>query len=909
MSDTAGELTSEGASPDGAAGAPAVHAVRFEHHREPLGIGEARPRVSWKVATDAEDWTQTAYEIEVGDPDGDGPASSSGRLESAESVLVDWPAAPLPSRARRSVRARVWGSDGGGPSAWSAPATVETGLLEPGDWSARLIAPDWTEDTSVDQPVPLLRGRIALRGEVAAARLYATAHGVYELELNGARVGDHVLAPGWTSYAHRLRYQTYDVTALLVPGENVLGAMLGDGWFRGRLGFNGGRRNVYGDRTALLAQLEVTYADGTAERFGTDERWRAARGPILASSLYDGETHDARAERAGWSSPGFDDADWTGVRALDLDATRLVAPNGPPVRRTQEVEPVEILTSPSGATLLDFGQNLVGRLRIRVSGETGRVVTLRHAEVLEDGELGVRPLRVARATDTYTLRGDGVEEWEPRFTFHGFRYAEVDGWPGAIEPGQITAVVCHTDMERTGWFSSSDPLLDRLHENVVWGMRGNFLDVPTDCPQRDERLGWTGDAQVFAPTGAFLYDCAGMLASWLRDVAAEQGSEGVVPVYVPFVKLEFTPPEGVEAPDDPFDAPVAAWGDAAVIVPWVLYERFGDTGLLAAQFDSMRAWVDVAAAKAGDTLLWDQGLQLGDWLDPTAPPDEPWRAATDAHLVATAYLAHSAELVARSADVLGRAADAGRYRHLAEGVRAAFNREYVSPAGRLASDSQTAYALALEFALLPTEEQRRRAGARLAELVRGAGHRIATGFVGTPLICDALVAAGEPDTAYRLVLQRQCTSWLYSVTMGATTVWERWDSMLPDGSINPGEMTSFNHYALGAVADWLHRTVAGLAPAAPGYRRLLVRPLPGGGLRHAAAAHETPYGRAEVTWTRADGTLAVDVLVPGGTTAQVVLPGDDGEPAEVGSGRHRFTTGFRDAADDGAGAPAAGATA
>jgi len=911
VTDAAGDLIAAEASARAAGGGLTVEAVRFEHHREALGIGEARPRVSWKAATDAEGWVQTAYEIEVADPDGGAAATSTtGRVASAECVLVDWPAAPLRSRERRSVRVRVWGPGGNEPSPWSAPAWVEAGLLEPADWTARLVAPDWDEDTSADQPVPFLRGRITLRGEVASARLYATAHGVYELELNGMRVGDHVLAPGWTSYEQRLRYQTYDVTALLAPGENVLGAMLADGWFRGRLGFNGGRRNVYGDRTALLAQLEVRYADGTAERFGTDAAWRAARGPILAASLYDGETYDARRELSGWSSPGFDDADWAGVRALEHDAARLVAPTGPPVRRTEEVAPVEVLTSPSGATLLDFGQNLVGRLRIRVEGEAGRTITLRHAEVLEGGELGVRPLRIARATDTYTLRGGGPEEWEPRFTFHGFRYAELDGWPGPIEPGQITAVVCHTDMERTGWFSSSDPLLDRLHENVVWGMRGNFLDVPTDCPQRDERLGWTGDAQVFAPTGTFLYDCAGMLASWLRDVAAEQTPQGVVPVYVPFVELDFAPPEDVELDEDPGQAAVAAWGDAAVIVPWVLYERFGDAGLLATQFDSMRGWVDAAAARAGARLLWDQGFQLGDWLDPTAPPDEPWRAATDAHLVATAYLARSAELVARAAAVLGRTEDAERYGALADGARDAFNREYVTPAGRIASDSQTGYALALEFALLPTEEQRRRAGARLAELVRGAGHRIATGFVGTPLICDALVAAGEPETAYRLLLQRECPSWLYSVTMGATTVWERWDSMLPDGTVNPGEMTSFNHYALGAVADWLHRTVAGLAPAAPGYRRLLVRPLPGGGLRHAAAAHETPYGRAEVAWERADGTLAVDVLVPPGTTAQVVLPGEEGRAAEVGSGRHRFSVPYPGAEQDAAvPAPAAGSPA
>jgi alpha-L-rhamnosidase len=845
-----------------------VNSVRFEHHRETLGIGERRPRLSWKVTTDVEGWMQSAYEIEAG-------TWSSGRVESDESVLVGWEAPELRSRERRSVRVRVWGPDGA--SGWSPPAKVEAGLLEPSDWTAAMVAP------AQDRPVALLRRELRLDGEVASARLYATAHGVYELELNGVRVGDHVLAPGWTTYRHRLRYQTFDVTGLLAPGANALGALLADGWYRGRLGFGGGRSNVYGDRTALLVQLEVTYADGRSERFGTDDGWRAAGGPILAASLYDGEAYDARLERPGWSSPGFDDAGWGAVDEVEHDPGLLVSPTGPPVRRTQLVEPVAITTSPSGRTLVDFGQNLVGRLRLRVTGEAGRTITLRHAEVLEHGELGVRPLRAAAATDAYTLRGGGVEEWEPRFTFHGFRYAEVDGWPGELEPDALTAVVCHTDMERTGWFSCSEPDLQRLHENVVWGMRGNFLDVPTDCPQRDERLGWTGDAQVFTPTASFLYDCAGMLTSWLRDLAAEQRELGVVPVYVPFVDLSFALPE--QAPQDAFTAPIAAWGDAAVIVPWVLYERFGDRELLAAQFPSMQGWVDAVVARTGGTLLWDTGTQLGDWLDPTAPPDQPAAAATDRHLVATAYLARSAELLSRAAEVLGREEDAERYRDVATGVRAAFNRAYVTD-GRVDGDSQTGYALALEFALLEGAEQRAAAGRRLAELVEGAGHRIATGFVGTPIVCDALANAGALDTAYRLLLQRECPSWLYSVSMGATTVWERWDSLLPDGSVNPGEMTSFNHYALGAVADWLHRTVAGLAPAAPGYRRLRVEPLPGGGLTNAAAEHETPYGRAAVRWEQADGRLLVDVVVPPGTTATVALPG--AEPVEVGAGRHRF---------------------
>ncbi|HWQ12911.1 MAG TPA: glycoside hydrolase family 78 protein [Roseiflexaceae bacterium] len=848
--------------------------LRFEHRRDALGVGVARPRLSWLVATDATGWRQAAYEIEVYGPDGQRRAGT-GRVESERSALVEWPFAPLASRERRAVRVRVWGVDGQ-RSDWSKLYPVEAGLLQPGDWSARFVTPDWDEDTSRPQPAPLLRREFEVRAGVAQARLYITALGVYEAHINGAPASDHVLAPGWTSYRHRLRYQTFDVTGLLREGRNAIGAMLGDGWYRGRLGFGGGRRNIYGDRLALLAQLEITYADGTTERVITDEGWRAATGPILASDIYDGETYDARLERPGWAEPGYDDSDWAGVRPLERDLATLVAPSGPPVRRIEELAPVAITASPSGRTIVDFGQNLVGWVRLAVQGPAGQTITLRHAEVLEGGELGTRPLRHAKATDHYTLRGAGVETWSPRFTFHGFRYVEVDGWPGELSADALRAVVCHSDMERTGWFACSDPLINRLHENVVWSMRGNFLDIPTDCPQRDERLGWTGDIQVFSPTASFLYDCAGFLQSWLADLAAEQRELGCVPFVVPTVMPTPNPP-------------AAAWGDAAVIVPWVLYQRYGDAGILAAQFDSMRAWVDLLASVAGERRLWDRGFQFGDWLDPAAPPDRPGAARTSKEIVATAYFARSAELVGRAAGVLGRAEEEARYLALAAEVRAAFCAEYVTPNGRLMSDAVTAYALALEFALLEDAGQRRRAGERLATLVRESGYHIATGFVGTPLVCDALCSVGAYDAAFRLLTQRECPSWLYPVTMGATTIWERWDSMLPDGTINPGEMTSFNHYALGAVADWLHRTVGGLAPAAPGYRRLDIRPRPGGGLTHAEARHRTPYGPASCAWRIEGGQITVEVVVPPNTTASVTLPGGEGAPIEVGAGEHRWT--------------------
>ena len=854
--------------------------VRIEHLREAFGIGMAQPRLSWIVEAESQGWRQSAYEIEVHDVDGK-LRESSERIESDQSVLVAWPFTPLASRERITVRVRVWDMDEQA-SAWSEPIPIEVGLLQTGDWTARFITPNWDEDISQPQPAPFLRREFELRAGIRSARLYITSLGLYEAEINGNPVGDHVFSPGWTAYDQHLRYQTLDVTGMLHEGQNAIGAILGDGWFRGRIGFGGGQRNIYGRHLALLAQLEVQYEDGSSERIITDDAqgWRAAKGPILVNSIYDGETYDAKLEHSGWSLPGFDDSKWKGVRNVEWNMEALKAPLGPSVRRIEMVTPVSITQSPSGKTIVDFGQNLVGRVSIRVKGSAGHTITLRHAEVLEHGELGTRPLRFAKATDRYTLRGGEVETWEPRFTFHGFRYVEVNDWPGDLKLEDLSAVVIHSDMERTGWFECSDPLLNRLHENVVWGMRGNFLDVPTDCPQRDERLGWTGDLDVFSPTASFLYDASGFLQSWLKDLAIEQRKlGGAVPHVVPNVLGN--------------GAGAAVWGDAASVVPWVLYQRYGDTGILAEQFESMRLWVDYVASLAGERYLWDKGFQYGDWLDPTAPPEHPGKARTDKAIVASAYFAHSARLVACAAHVLGRSEEQNHYAALADKARNAFAREYVTSAGRLMNDAETAYALAIAFDLLPTAEQRQHAGDRLAELVRDSGYQIRTGFVGTPLICDALCSTGHYRAAYRLLMQRECPSWLYPVTMGATTIWERWDSMLPDGTINPGEMTSFNHYALGAVADWMHRTIGGLAPAKPGYRHIEIRPRPGGGLTHCRATHLTPYGLAECAWRIEDGKIDVDVIIPANTTASVTLPGDN-TTLEVGSGSWHWSIPYQD---------------
>ncbi len=855
---------------------PRIARLRAEYGAGTV-VGTARPRLSW-IVENAVDWTQRGYELR--------DADTTVAVESDASLFVPWPFADIRSREQRIVQVRA-ASDDGRRTDWSDRLVVEAGLLDPADWRAAFVG-SAEAVPAAGTPSSYLRHGFDVAGPVAAARLYVTALGVFEPYLNGSALGDQVLAPNWTSYYNRLRYQIFDVTDRIQQGRNVVGAVLGDGWYRGPVS-----KGVYGDRLALLAQLELLFTDGTRQTVVTDESWRATTGPILAGCIYDGELYDARLELPGWAGADYDDSDWRAVAIVDHPQVSLVAPTDPPIRRIEEVPVVEVLASPSGTVICDFGQNLAGRLRIQVTGEAGDTVTIRHGEVLCDGDLYRENLGTARAEDTYILKGDGVETWEPRFTYRGFRYAEIDGWPGTFDPAQVTAVVLHTDFERTGWFECSDPLVDRLHENSVWTMRSNFLGLPTDNPQRGERRGWTGDAGLFAPSAAFLYDVNGLFASWLADLAADQGADGRMPHTVPSCVFIPPPPDDAEEWIRPaWLCSSAAWGDAAVIVPWVLYQRFGDIGLLTRQWDSMRKWVDYAERLAGPTRLWDSTFHFGDWLDPLAAPDRPHRGQTPPEVLATAYFARSAELVARTADVLGHDDDARNYKSLAEQVRMAFRTAFMDDAGNLAVPSATAQALLLAFCLAETDEQRRRAGARLSRIVTGSGYRMSTGLIGTAIICDALCEAGDLAAAYRLVLQTEYPSWLHMVKMGATTIWERWDGIHPDGRINPEPMNSLNQYALGTIVDWLHRTVAGLEPAEPGYRKIRFHPRPGGGLTHASARHRTPYGMAAISWHLDAGRLEIEVQVPANTEAEVLLPGPTTPPVCVRSGTHRWSVAF-----------------
>ena len=847
-----------------------VASLRTEYKENPLGIDARKPRFSWQLRSVARGVAQSAYEVRVthserGARGGSDLVWTSGRVSSDESTLRAYEGPPLQSGRRYYWQVRVW--DGAGkPTAWSEPAWFEMGLLEPSDWKASWIEPDLPEDVKASGPSPMLRHEFKAKSGVERARAYVTSHGLYEMQINGQRVGDQVFTPGWTSYNKRLQYQTYDVTPLIKAGDNAIGVTLGNGWYRGFLAWQD-RRNIYGDRLAVLCQIKITYKDGREETFGTDASWKAATGPILMSEIYHGETYDARLEKPGWATAGFADDGWSKVKVADHRKDDLIAPAGPPVRRIEELKPVKVLKTPAGDTVVDLGQNMVGWVRLKAQGPAGTTITLRHAEVLDKaGNFYTANLRAAKATTKYTLKGGGPETFEPHFTFFGFRYVAVAGYPGEVTPESLTGIVVHSDMARASAFETSKPLVNQLQHNIIWGQKGNFLDVPTDCPQRDERLGWTGDAQAFSPTAAFNMDVAAFFTKWLKDVAADQFASGSVPHVVPNVLPDF---EG----RNPGGA--AGWADVAVIIPWNMYLAYGDKRVLETQYDSMVKWVDYEKKRAGDDYIWDGDFHFGDWLAYAAPDDEARSypgATTSKDYIATAFFAHSTDLLRRTAEVLGKQDDAARYAQLLSRIKNAFRHEYVTDSGRVGEDTQTAYTLALQFDLLP-EDMRPVAAKRLAQDVRTRKH-LTTGFLGTPYLCHVLSRYGYLDEAYFLLNNEQYPSWLYPVKQGATTIWERWDGQKPDGTFQDAGMNSFNHYAYGAIGDWMYRVMAGLQidESKPGYRHILIRPQPGGGFTSVKASHETMYGPASSAWTLKDGRFELAVEVPPNAQATVRLP-------------------------------------
>lgn len=872
----------------------APHGLRVEHLGDALGIRTTVPRLSWRLPDGARE--QSSYRITADN------GWDSGWIDSGQHLLVTYAGPPLLSSQRVEWRVRLRTDLGESPV--SAPSSFETGLLWEEDWQASWVEPGrMPEGPAGQRPAALLRFEFDVDRPVVAARMHATAQGVYEAFLNGARVGDAELTPGWTQYDVRLQVHTYDVTDSVRSGRNAIGVVLADGWFRGQTGITRAAEQ-WGDRLAVLVQIQVEHDDGSVTVVGSGPGWRSSTGHVVAADLIAGERWDLTRLERGWAGTAFDDTAWDDVAVVEHGFAGLVDSPAPPVRRVEEIVPVSVTRLDARRQIVDLGQNINGWVRLTDLGPAGTTLTLTHGEWLgQDGDVTTDHLRPAvpflpeplpaGQVDSVVSAGVPGDVFEPRRTTHGFRYVGIEGHPGDLTADDVRGVVVHTDLRRTGTFTCSDERVNRFHEGAVWSLRGNACDVPTDCPHR-ERAPWTGDWQIYVPTAAFLYDVAGFSTKWLRDVALDQWPDGTVANTSPSTRAE-----GRLGPTA-FLHGSAGWGDAAVVVPWELYRAYGDVQVLDEMWPTMVRWLERterlareqrhparAAARPvpapHEKYLVDTGFHWGEWLVPGEEIDDFGAfVAADKGDVATAYFAHSAGLVARIAELLGRDDAAARYADLAARVRAAWQAEYLDGDGRLTPDTQANHVRALAFDLVP-EEVREVVAERLVELIRKADTHLATGFLATPHLLPVLADTGHLDVAYELLMQDTEPSWLVMVDRGATTVWERWNGVDAEGV--PHE--SLNHYSKGAVISFLHRHTAGIELIEPGYRRFRVRPRPGGGLTHAQAAHESPYGRIESAWRIEDGAFSLHVVVPAGTAAEIVLP--DGSVDGAGPGTHDYT--------------------
>ena len=836
--------------------------IRTENRADGCVTDEARPRFSFSLASDRQGAALRRARIAGG-----------WQTETKEQVLVPYGGAPLRPFTTYTVQVEAEGHDG---ERAAGSSSFETGRLGT-PWQAKWITDGaYVFREKKVSPVPMyFRRRFALRGQVRRARIYVTAMGIFELMLNGKKVGSDYFAPGFTSYKHRLQYMTYDVTGDL-RGENELLAVVGGGWAVGSFVWT--RKNrVYADRQALLLELRVEYADGGEEVFGTDESWEVTEdGNCRAADIYDGEVYDATVDlqKIGWRQ--------SKEEKLRI-SPKILAAYGAPVRAQREMLPVSVSRLPSGALVYDFGQNFAGVIRLRIDGKAGQTVRVRHAEVLrKDGTLMTDFLRSAKCEAVYVCR-DGIQEYSPRLTYMGFRYAEVTG--ADEEKVKVSAFALWSDIEETGEFSCSDEDVNRLQQNIVWSARSNFMDIPTDCPQRDERMGWTGDIAVFAPTACYNFDMSRFLEKWLLDVQSEQLRSGGIPNTVPRHGYGFPATMPVMA--------MAFWGDACILVPWAEYRARGDKELLRKMYPTMKKYVKACRFWAGlcsfgkHRYLWNTPgvLNFGDWVAPDLPKMQQWQAR--GKWTATASLKNTSGLLSRIADILGEQEDAAYYAALSEKVADAYRSILTDGNGKLKEEFQTAYVLPLQFGIFRGEE-RKNAAENLRRLVEKNGYCVGTGFPGTPYILFALADNGQADAAYKMLLNKKCPSWLYEVKAGATTVWERWDGLNEEGECPIGDdgtagvMISYNHYASGAVGDFLYRRVLGVEPIEAGYRKFRVCPVLGGGMSEAKGSVKTPYGKIEVHWEKQGGVFSVSVRVPVGTACELTLP--DGGTETLPSG-------------------------
>jgi alpha-L-rhamnosidase len=856
-----------------------VTQLRCEYLINPLGIDTSKPRLSWMLESDKRGQAQKAYRILVASrPDllntGNADLWDSGKFESDQSIQVAYAGKDLPSGAQAFWKVKIWDADGA-ESSWSEPALWTMGLLSPSDWKGKWIAMEQIPDKKTGPPASFFRKTFTLDKPVRKAILSITARGMFEPYLNGERVGKDIFAPEWTDYAIRIQYRTYDVTASLKQGKNAFGAIVGDGWYSGYIGWHKERGN-YGFQNSLLLQLVVEYKDSTNILIFSDETWKCSEGPILSSDIMMGETYDARKEITGWNTSDFDDKAWRSVSIVDKPAAVIVAQPSQPVRMSEEVKAISVNEPKPGIFVFDLGQNIAGWARLKTSGPRGTKIVLRFAERLNpDGTIYVANLRGARATDTYITKGGGVEMYEPHFTFHGFQYVEVTGLPSKPDPDTITGCVVYSASPVSGKFECSNDMVNKLYSNITWGQKGNFISIPTDCPQRDERMGWMGDSQIFIRSATYNRDVSAFFTRWMADVEDAQSPEGAYADTSPRLRdLEN------------FDA-APGWGDAGVIIPWTIYRVYNDTRIIERYWASMEKWMSFIIRENTDYIRKNHlNHNYGDWLT-TIPQD-----STSKVLLATAYWAHDARLMSEMAKVLDRHDDSVKYEALFEKIRTAFQKEFVLPNGKVKGESQTGYVLSIAFELLPRELVTS-ASQLLVDDIKAKGNHLTTGFIGVRHLCPILTKTGHADVAYILLNNDSYPSWGYSIKHGATTVWERWDGWTAEkGFQNPG-MNSFNHYSLGSVCEWLFESVAGidLDPKIPAYKHTVIRPVIGGGMTFARAEYNSIHGKIASGWKLSGINLELNVTIPVNTTASIYVPADKnthvtegGKPAEKAQG-------------------------
>jgi alpha-L-rhamnosidase len=870
--------------------------LRCEYHENPIVIGTTQPRFSWKIQpADPADRnvSQSAYEIQVSPetPHADGKTLwSSGKIQSANTSQIAYTGSALTSRSRATWKVRVWDASGTA-SDWSKPATFGIGLLEPEDWQALWISAPRDESFTTKENIQNFvkdpeRGTITVTPAkylrktfetpaVTRATLHATALGVFTVEINGQRISDERLAPGWSAYQRRVHSKTWDVTKFVRDGGNVIGTTLADGWYSGYVayglltgqeglvpGING--RYYYGVSPAVRIQLELELADGTRKVVMSDTSWKSSTGPILESDILMGESYDARKELTGWSTAGFNDSSWQNAVVKTGSNSKVLPHPGVPVRPIMEITPKSVTELKPGVFIFDLGQNISGVVRLKVKGKAGDKVTLRYAEILhKDGRLSTENLRCARAVDTYILKGDPAgETWTPEFTYHGFQYVELTGFPGKPTTDAVTGIVIHSDVPYHGTFGCSDPMLNKLYQNMVWTQRANFFEMPTDCPQRDERMGWTGDAQIYVNAATFNADIASFYTKWLRDLNDDQWDYGAYPAYAPRPLAR------------PNEHHAAGWMDAGVICPWTIGQTYGDTRVISEHWRKMNDFMDWRSTRDPELKGGTDDCNFGDWLS-------LGDVKTPIPFIDLAYHAYDAKLMAEMAAAIGNKQAAAKYRALAEKVAAAFRKAYLKPDSSLTIHNQSAYAMALFFGLIP-EAQRAAAAGHLAGLVKSNGNRMTTGFLGTRPLLPALSGNGHHDVSGTLIQQHEFPSWGYEVDNGATTIWERWNSYIKGTGVHKPDMNSFSHYSFGAVCEWMMADLAGIDRAAPGFDRVRIAPRPTGTITHASASTETRHGKLACSWKIEGGKFLAEITVPPNTTADVTLP-VKGEISEGGA--------------------------